>query len=198
MLTASKERSLILASRSPRRLSLLSLAGFDVKVIPAETSESWPTCDRVELGTCELALRKARFVARTHPGCPVLAADTVVWLAGQVIGKPSSRSHAHEMLASLSGLTHEVVSGVALVLGSDSWTGWERSKVTFRSLSESEILDYLDSAVYADKAGAYGIQEDGRRLVEDWEGPLDTIMGLPMSTVQSLWNQMRASRDLLH
>jgi septum formation protein len=192
----TRERCLILASRSPRRRSLLSESGWKVTVVPSDADETWPTCDSAGEATCELALRKARRVSQVHQDCPVLAADTVVILEGRVLGKPSSRAHARELLQQLSGCTHEVVTGVALVLGGESWTGWERSQVTFRPLSGSDIERYLEAASYEDKAGAYGIQEEGGgELVQRWEGRFDNIVGLPMNTVESLWIQMGKSRD---
>lgn len=195
MLTLAAQRCVILASRSPRRHALLADAGWEVRVIPADVDESWPECASLEEGVCVLALRKARAVAQGNATCPVLAADTVVCLEGRPKGKPASRSEARELLLELSGVTHDVVTGVALVLGKDSWTASERSQVTFRTLSLSDIDSYLESAAYADKAGAYGIQEEGGKLVADFQGRFDNIVGLPMSKVEWLWNEMRTGRD---
>jgi septum formation protein len=191
----NSDRRLILASASPRRLALLAEAGWNVTVVSPDTDEAWPENESVESGVCQLALRKARRVSRARTDSPVLAADTVVTLNGQVFGKPASRRHAYELLRQLSGRTHEVVTGVALVLGEESWTAWERSRVTFRSLSDAEIERYLEDSEYQDKAGAYGIQDDEGRLVRHWEGSFDNIVGLPMSTVESLWGRMQEGRD---
>ena len=195
MLTLAAERCLILASRSPRRLALLAEAGWEVQVIPADVDESWPAGTSLEEGVCLLALRKARAVSQGNATCPVLAADTVICVGGRPKGKPASRSEARELLCELSGVTHDVLTGVALVWGQESWTASERSQVTFRNLSPSEIDLYLERAVYADKAGAYGIQEEGGRLVANFQGPFDNIVGLPMSKVEWLWNEMRKRRD---
>jgi len=188
-------RSVILASQSPRRQWLLAEAGWDVKVVPSSADEVWPEELSVEGAACELALRKARQVAKEHQECPVLGADTVVTLAGRVFGKPASRSEARELLRTLSGCTHDVVTGVALVFGEDDWTGFDRSRVTFRSLSDSDIETHLDVNTYQDKAGAYGVQEDQGRLVEKYEGRFDTIVGLPLDTVESLWTRMEERRE---
>lgn len=195
MLTATDERCLILASQSPRRRDLLAKAGWAVQVIPALVDESWPPCSSMEEGACVLALRKARAVSRDHAHCPVLAADTVVCLGDVPMGKPASRTEARQFLLKLSGVTHDVITGVALVLDHESWTAHERSQVTFRTLSPADIDSYLESADYADKAGAYGIQEHGGRLVADFQGRFDNIVGLPLSKVEWLWNQMRNRGD---
>jgi septum formation protein len=163
-------------------------------VVPADADEDWPEGVEVEEAACQLALCKARRVAKGHAELPVLAADTVVCLAGRVFGKPASRDDARTMLLCLSGQTHDVISGVALVFG-DSWTGYDRSAVTFRALSMADIDTYLDRASYEDKAGAYGIQEEGAVLVDHFQGRLDTIVGLPMSTVESLWQRMQEHHD---
>lgn len=185
-------RAIILASASPRRLHLLSEAGWNVKVMPPSEEEVWPEQASVEDAVCELALHKARQISRDFLDTPVLGADTVVTLDGEVFGKPRSRALAHAMLRTLSGRTHEVLTGVALVLGAQYWTDFERSRVTFRALTEGAIEAYLDVAAYQDKAGAYGLQEDGGTLVEHWDGRFDNIVGLPLNTVESLWNRMEA------
>lgn len=192
----STARCIVLASQSPRRQWLLAEAGWDVLVVPSSAHEGWPDRLPVEQGTCELALRKARSVSQEYQDRPVLGADTVVTLDGRIFGKPSTREEARELLLTLSGCTHEVVTGVALVLGTDDWTGFDRSRVTFRELSESDINSYLDLSTYQDKAGAYGLQEEGGKLVHTYEGRFDTIVGLPLPTVESLWSRMEAHRDL--
>lgn len=188
-------RQVILASQSPRRQWLLSEAGWDVKVVPSSADEAWPDELPPERGACELALRKARQVSMEYASCPVLGADTVVTLEGKVYGKPESREDAREVLRTLSGCTHEVVTGVALVLGARDWTGFGRSSVTFRELSDAEIEAHLELGTYQDKAGAYGVQEDQGRLVEKYEGRFDTIVGLPLDTVETLWTRMEARRE---
>lgn len=191
----SGTRSVVLASQSPRRRKLLAEAGWQVTVVPHASSEAWPPRVPVEAGACELALRKARDVAgRTGPW-PVLGADTVVTLEGRVYGKPESRDHAATWLRELSGRTHEVITGVALVRGVDAWTGFDRSRVTFLELADSDIEHYLDLGTYQDKAGAYGVQ-DGQ-LVADYDGPFDNIVGLPLGTVERLWQQMEAGSESL-
>lgn len=183
-------RSLILASQSPRRLALLREHGYDVEVIPSRIDESWPDHISPAEAVIELASRKATTVAHDYPERPVLGADTAVILNGESLGKPATRSEAAAMLKKLSGQTHVVFSGVALVQADISRTGYEESHVTFRTLSAADIERYLDAAAYTDKAGAYGIQEEGNDLVASYTGRFDTIVGLPMNIVESLWEDI--------
>lgn len=138
----------------------------------------------------QLALRKARAVAARASDVCVLGADTEVVIDGRALGKPESREDAAEMLRRLSGREHIVYSGVALVCGRTETTDVASAKVRFRKLDAGRIEAYLDSAKYRDKAGAYGIQEDGGDLVEGFDGRLDTIMGLPMDVVERLWQRL--------
>lgn len=188
-------RKVILASQSSRRKRLLADAGWNVTVMPSRVSEEWPGDVSVEDGACTLALRKARQVAQDHVESPVLGADTVVTLSGRIFGKPESREAAWDLLRTLSGCTHEVVTGVALVLGPNDWTGFDRSHVTFRSLSDSDIETYLSLGTYQDKAGAYGLQEDPGGFVQGYVGRYDTIVGLPLDTVETLWTRMEERRE---
>jgi septum formation protein len=185
-------RSLILASASPRRVRLLSAGGFNQRQVPAEVDEHWPEGASPEEGSVDLALRKARAVSAMHPDTPVLGADTVVVLGETILGKPASAIAAKEMLLELSGKTHRVVTGVALVRGDQCWTGCDVARVTFHALQPAQVEDYLSRASFHDKAGAYGIQEEGQELIQGYEGELDTIVGLPMKLVGDLWRQMES------
>ncbi len=174
---------LVLASQSPRRKELLESLGVDLEVIPAAINEnSVPGKTPVELaeGT---AYAKARWVADRVAKGMVIAADTMVLLdSGQILGKPRDAREAVEMLCSLSGKGHQVVTGVAIV---DSENGRDRvfhevTRVFFRSLSQVEIERYVDTGEPLDKAGAYGIQGKGALLVERIEGCYFNVVGLPL------------------
>ena len=179
---------LVLASSSPRRADLLRESGISFRV---ETPgvEEWSAEDFPEVQPGELARgnarRKARAVAGRKPGLAVLAADTIVVCQGKILGKPVDEEMARQMLASLSGRIHEVVTAVVLVLpdGKKIRESVVRTRVKFRDLSPKEVDDYVRSTDVLDKAGAYALQEGGDRIVERVEGSRSNVIGLPMEIV---------------
>ena len=177
---------LVLASSSPRRRELLAEAGFEFDVVspPFEEPASFQKAVTPAARAEALAYFKARSVADRHPEACVLGADTVVAVAGRVLGKPADRDEAERMLRTLSGTRHAVISGVA-VLGPDGirMISSETTYVTMRPLSEREVTDYLDSGEWIGKAGAYAIQETADRFVVRVEGSLSNVVGLPMELV---------------
>jgi|RhiMetdeSRZDD1v2_1073273.scaffolds.fasta_scaffold113048_3 nucleoside triphosphate pyrophosphatase len=159
-----------LASSSPRRIQLLRLLQ-----IPFESSS--PNVD--EQRAASPARAKAAAVAR--PGEVTIAADTVVALDGEAIGKPTDDSHAVAVLATLSGREHEVRTELVVVAASGARRQFAvRSRVAFRELSLRQIERYVSTGEPLDKAGAYAIQGEGRRLVESYDGCLANITGLPL------------------
>jgi septum formation protein len=177
---------LILASASPRRHELLRDAGlsFEVAVPSAEEihDHDMPPPELCE----ENAARKAREVAARHPQATVIGADTLVFLDGEALGKPTSLDDARAMLRKLSGRTHFVCTGVCLVRPGPRETCFhEITDVTFRSLSDAEIETYITLAHTLDKAGAYGIQEHGDLIIEGIRGSYDNVMGLPVTRLMS-------------
>ena len=175
---------IILASSSPRRRELLAKAGLEFEVIPSPAEEIHDaTMQPGDL--CETNARlKAAAVACHHPGAWVIGADTLVFLAGHPIGKPADPREATLMLASLSGRTHEVRTGVCIVDPSGrEHTFHETSRVTFRTLDADAIRDYHALVDPLDKAGAYGAQEHGDRIIAHIDGPFDNIMGLPVAPI---------------
>lgn len=174
---------LILASHSPRRAALLRAAGFAFDVDPVEIDErplnGEPPRDYVR----RLALEKARRAACRNPGSLVLGADTAVLAGRRLLGKPADRSDAAAMLKLLSGRTHRVLTGVALCLGSSSWTGLDVTRVRFLPLSDDEIAWYVGTGEPDGKAGAYAIQGLGSRFVDRIEGSYTNVVGLPVTTV---------------
>ena len=177
---------LILASASPRRAELLSTAGFAFDVQPADVDETpLPSEDPTDY-----VLRVARDKAATcwsrrngDPTACVLAADTVVVAAGRILGKPSGREEARQMLALLSGTTHLVHTGVVIRLADEEVAEVVTTRVRFIDLSESEIDWYLQSGEAEGKAGAYGIQGRASRFVDWLEGSWSNVVGLPVATV---------------
>jgi septum formation protein len=173
---------LILASASPRRRELLSRAGFDFEVVVPEVDEI--QSDKLTLceATCWNALRKGLAVARRRPNDVVLAADTLVALECQVIGKPADRAEAVRILRLLSGQTHYVSSGVFiahLAVGRSESFG-VISRVVFKKLSDARIENYLDRIDPLDKAGAYAAQGFGRAIIARISGSRSNVIGLPI------------------
>lgn len=168
----------ILASNSPRRKELLAEANIDFCVIPSDFDE--PKNNNglsPEKYVESLAYGKAKSVYDKKGGI-VIGADTVVVLGGEILGKPSSKTEAVKMLTALSNKTHEVITGYAVLSKDKTYTGFEKTLVTFNELSLNLINDYVDTGSPLDKAGGYGIQ-DGYPLVKEIRGDYDNVVGLP-------------------
>ena len=172
---------LVLASASPRRRDLLGRLGLSFEVRPTDADETWPALPPGPAAEA-VALRKAR--ALEAPGALVLAADTVVVLGGDVLGKPADADEARATLRRLSGRTHEVVTGIALRHGDRETTAHASTRVTFAELADAEIAAYVATGSPLDKAGSYGIQDDaGALLVSRVEGDYFNVVGLPLRTL---------------
>lgn len=174
---------IILASASPRRSELMTLAGFRFDVICADIDEIVPEKALPQEVVMSLALQKAQAVAKDHRKSAVVGSDTVVALDGKILGKPRSESEAAEMLRSLSGRIHKVFTGVAIICGEKVTSFFEETEVEFYPLTDQEILDYVATGEPMDKAGAYGIQGRGAVLVKRINGDYFNVMGLPISKV---------------
>ena len=177
-------KPLILASQSPRRQEILTLAGFEFSVCPADAEwapEGLSPFDRVR----ELAHSKAAQVAKNHPNSIVLGSDTMVVLGENALGKPRDEWDAVDMLMSLQGRSHQVMTGVWIIetdeVGStvkeDGFT--DVTTVDFWAFSEVEAREYVATKEPMDKAGAYAIQGKGMRFVKGICGDYYTVMGLP-------------------
>ena len=175
--------ALLLASASPRRRELLTLAGVDFTVCVSNADESVPAGTPPAQAAMLTAEKKARAVAQSHPEDAVLGADTIVVDGDAVLGKPHSPGEAKAMLRELSGKTHAVITGVCIVKDGQAETFYHESKVTFYPLSDAEIDAYVATGEPMDKAGAYGIQGRGCTLVERIEGDYFNIVGLPVAEV---------------
>jgi len=183
--------TLILASASPRRRELLTQAGYRFEVQPSSILESRRPGEDAIRFTTRLAREKAEEVfARHQPSTApvmVLGADTVVVCDGEVMGKPADAADATRMLLLLSGCTHQVVTGVAVVwdVGSAEVAS-EMTQVTMRTLSPQEVADYVASGEPMDKAGAYAIQGYAGRWIPRIHGCYFNVVGLPLALVTSL------------
>jgi septum formation protein len=175
--------NLVLASRSPQRSAILTALGVPFAVRPSGFEEI-EQGDPVEVAVAN-ALGKARAVARAS-GEVVLGVDTVVALGGRLHGKPAGPEQARATLAALSGATHTVVSGVALLDGEAEATASCATSVRFRSLDEATIEWYLATGEWHERAGAYAIQGAGCALVESIEGDHANVIGLPVGTLLAL------------
>ncbi|MHB1421231.1 MAG: Maf family protein [Bacillota bacterium] len=172
---------ILLASASPRRQQLLEQLGLDFRVIVSDVEEHSNGGRPLDI-VQQLALAKAVSVADGLTDGLVIGADTIVVLGERVLGKPSSPAEAATMLRLLSGCTHQVVTGVAVVDAATSRTlvDAETTSVFFRNLSEDEIEGYVASGEPLDKAGAYGIQGLGALLVKEIHGCYYNVVGLPL------------------
>ncbi len=161
-------------------------AGFDTRVIPANIDET-ALPDEGPFNLVErLARAKAAAVAKEHAkeGEPVVAADTIVALDGELLGKPTDEADARRMLHALSGKTHQVATGVCIVLDGSAESFVDITDVTFYELTHDEIDAYVATGEPMDKAGAYGIQgQHGRMLVEKIDGDFYNVVGLPIAKV---------------
>jgi septum formation protein len=179
--------TLILASSSPRRQELLRQAGILFQVHAAHINEDQIAGEDPLEYALRLAREKAQAVAAHYPQSYVLGADTIVVVAGEVLGKPKDHADAARMLRLLSGRGHEVTTAVSLVApGTRMETRACTTKVYFRELTEDEIQQYVASGEPMDKAGAYAIQGGASRWTDRIEGEWSNVVGLPLSLVTDL------------
>lgn len=176
-------KPIILASRSPRRRELLELAHIPFVCEPSDIEEvmdeSLPLEKRIE----QLAYQKALPIFKQHENDVVLGADTIVYIDGMVIGKPKDEDDARQILRRLSGRTHQVTTGVALITSKEVITFSQTSDVLFYELDEKEIEDYIQSEEWQGKAGGYAIQGYACRFIKEIQGDYSNIVGLPIAKV---------------
>ncbi|EAO55697.1 Septum formation protein Maf [Bacillus thuringiensis serovar israelensis ATCC 35646] len=173
-------KKIILASGSPRRKELLELASIPFEIVVSEVEETIGAYSSPSDIVMSLALQKASAVAENNSDHIVLGADTIVTYESRILGKPSNEDEAKEMLQLLSGKTHEVYTGVAIISKEKTVTFYERTEVTFWELTEEEIDTYVTSKEPLDKAGSYGIQAKGSIFVQNIQGDYYSVVGLPM------------------
>ena len=186
---------IILASQSPRRAELLRQVGIEFRAVPADADERVLAGEGAADFVERVAITKAQAVRAGHPDSPVLGADTAVVLDHRILGKPRDRADAIDMLQALSGRTHEVLTGVAVVSDTTRYA-LNVSRVSFRELSAAEIDAYWASGEPADKAGAYAVQGLAAAFIERIEGSYSGIMGLPLFETVNLLKQVGVSGRL--
>lgn len=178
---------LVLASASPRRKALLIALGVEIEVVPSNAVETLEGPPR------EVVLQNARakrddIAAKHEPPALIIGADTIVVLGDRILGKPADHDEARSMLSQLSGKTHSVLTGIAVV---NTTTGQEaeeveRTDVTFRSLSSGEIDRFIEAVNPIDRAGAYTADGPGSLLIERYEGCYQNVLGLPIVRLDAL------------
>ena len=175
------ERKLILASASPSRKMLLEQAGLDFEVVVSGVDETVPP-DYTPAQTVEtLAQRKGEAVLALRPEMPIIAADSVVSIDGLILGKPKDDEAAKATLRRLSGRTHELITGVCLLINGQMDLFHQVTRVTFYPLTEEEIAEYVALGESRGRAGAYGIEGIGVVLVQSIQGDYPNIVGLPVA-----------------
>ncbi|MDH5734896.1 MAG: Maf-like protein [Gammaproteobacteria bacterium] len=172
---------IILASASPRRQALLDQIGVSYQVLPVDIDETVKPGESAEDCVIRLALEKAvTGLNKSETKLPVLGSDTIILLNKQILGKPENRMHAIQMLSSLSGQSHQVLTAVAMVTNQKREYLVSKSNVYFRELTENEIQAYWESGEPVDKAGAYAIQGLAAQFIERLDGSYSGVMGLPL------------------
>jgi septum formation protein len=176
---------LVLASRSPRRAELLSAAGIEFTVRAADIDETPQPGEKPGDYVLRIAQEKAEAVVRDGSET-VLAADTIVVVGSEILGKPKDQADAVRMLKALSGRRHEVITGICLLLARDIVLDSATTGVWVSPLNEAEIEWYVASGEPMDKAGAYGIQGLASRFIDRIEGSYTNVVGLPVALVYQL------------
>jgi septum formation protein len=183
-------KKIILASQSPRRKMLLEWAEISFEVRVKETDETYPPHTPIEDVPVIIARNKAHAIKKTENEI-VIAADTVVVLNDEIIGKPLDSDDAKTILRKLSGKTHRVITGVVILNGSREISFSDVTEVSFNKLTDDQINFYIDKYKPFDKAGAYAIQEwIGVTGIEKINGDFYNVMGLPVSRVVKTLQQM--------
>ncbi len=188
MRTDSVAQEIILASASPRRKELLEQIGLKFRIEPSLIEENIEIDDPVLL-VSELSKIKANDVWQSNKNSCIIAADTIVFAKGKVLGKPTDRTEGEQMLKCLSGKKHTVYTGITVQDMNGTITEVSATDVYFKELSQKAIDEYLDTNEYSDKAGAYGIQGYAARFVEKICGCYFNVVGLPLSLLDNILSE---------
>lgn len=174
-------KEIILASRSPRRVKMLTDSGIVFRAIPSPAKELHDTSMPLQLLCEKNAELKALAVARPYPEFIVIGADTLVYIDDTPLGKPKTEEEARETLRKLSGRTNKVCTGVCLAQDTKAQNFHVITEVTFKELSEEIITEYMEKVNVMDKAGSYAVQEHGDLIISEVKGDYDNVVGLPMT-----------------
>ena len=171
---------IILASGSPRRLELLRELGLNFEVYKPEVDETRKPDELPEELCFRLSRMKALNAAKIFENSIIISADTIVVINSDILGKPKNREDAFRMLSELQGKWHEVLTGISVSMNDKIISYVEHTRVKFKTLTEAEILEYLETGESDDKAGAYAIQGKGALLIERIDGDFYNVVGLPL------------------
>lgn len=193
----SAQDTIVLASASPRRSELMGLAGITCAVVPADICEDVLPGEQPAEHVERLSREKAQAVAGKVPGRFFVGSDTVVVLDNRIMGKPKDEAEAFEMLTSLSGRAHEVITGIAVhdVTADTCISQSVTTVVLFKNLSDQEIHAYIATGCPMDKAGAYAIQGGAVHFIRSIRGSYTNVIGLPMTEIYELLQSMGALPD---
>ncbi len=172
---------LVLASKSPRRIELIKYITPNFEVLPADCEETYPAGTDIFDVPQLLAAQKALNVAEKRPNALVVGCDTVVVINGKILGKPKDEKEAVEMLLTLSGNTHVVVSGVFIRYRQKSLSFTQKTAVTFYEITKEEAESYVKECNPLDKAGSYAVQDRGMLFVKEIDGDYYNVVGLPVA-----------------
>lgn len=186
---------LVLASQSPRRAEILTAVGWRFEKQTADIDETEFFGEKPEDYVQRLAREKAEAVAKTRENVFVLGADTIVVINEKIIGKPKDLTDARQMLRTLSGNWHEVLTGVAIIKVADEKReisiGIQKTRVKFAEMSDAEIKFLVEKGEPLDKAGAYAVQAQAALFIEEIEGDYWNVVGLPVNLVFKLVNEIK-------
>jgi septum formation protein len=176
----------ILASQSVRREELLKQLNIDFLTVPSFFDEEQVTYEAIDTYVETLAFEKANAVFKKYPNDIIIGADTVILFNNRVLGKPVDENDAFNMLQLLSGQTHEVYTGISVISKSTIKRTHDIARVTFKSLDDETIRAYVKTKEPFDKSGSYAIQGFARAFIEQFEGDIETIIGLPTNVLKTL------------
>ena len=184
------KEKLVLASQSPRRAEILTAVGWSFEAIAANIDESLHSGEDAVTYVQRLARTKAETIAARSGSSLVLGADTTVVVDNEILGQPETDDDARRMLKLLSGRWHEVVTGVALIVGAKAVVDYETTRVRFAELTEKEIDWYVASGEPKGKAGAYGIQGKAALFITEIQGDYFNVVGLPVRLVFEMFDKL--------
>ena len=191
------KKTIILASSSPRRIEMMHKHGYDPIIMPADIDETLPENISAKDAVMFLELKKALYVEqKAAPGSIIIAADTVVYKDG-ILGKPENRSDAARMLRKIKNTSHQVATGVAILIASESTRNvfYDITEVFCKDFNDDELSAYLDTDEPYDKAGAYAIQGIFAKHIDHWNGSFDTVVGFPWELIELKLKELLTSEN---